>query len=45
MECIGENMEKYITFKVLFKTINENGKPIIYKLKFIDSYRFMAISL
>ena len=45
MECIRENMEKYITFKVLLKTINENCKPIIYKLKFIDSYRFMATSL
>ena len=51
MECMGENMEKYIIFKVLLKcynsinTINENGKPIIYKLKFIDSYRFMATSL
>ena len=45
MECIGENMEKYITFKVLLKAINENDKPIICKLKFIDSYRFMATLL
>ena len=45
MECIRENMEKYITFSVLLKTINKNGKPIIYKLKFIDSFRFMATSL
>ena len=45
MECIGENMQKYITFKVPLKTINKNGKPIIYKLKFIDSFRFMATSL
>ena len=37
-------MDKYITFKVLLKT-NENGKPIIYKLKCIDSCRFMATSL
>ena len=36
---------KYITFSVLLKTINKNGKPIIYKLKFIDSYRFMTTSL
>ena len=27
------------------KIINKNDKPIIYKLKFIDSYRFMATSL
>ena len=45
MECIGENMEKYISLKVPPKTINENGKPIIYNLKFIDSFRFMATSL
>ena len=45
MEWIGENMEKYITFKVLPKKINKNGKPTIYKLKFIDSFRFMATSL
>ena len=45
MECSGENMEKYITFKVLPKKINKNGKPIIYNVKFIDSFRFMATSL
>ena len=45
MECIGENMEKYISLKVPPKTINENGKPIRYNLKFIDSFRFMATSL
>ena len=42
MECIRENTEKYIIFSVPLKTINKNGKPIIYKLKFIDSFRFMA---
>ena len=45
IDCIGENMEKYITFKVPLKKINENGKLITYKLKFIDSYRFMPTSL
>ena len=40
VECIGENMEKYITFSVPL-----NGKPFIYKLKLIDSFRFMATSL
>ena len=45
MKCLGENMGKYITFKVPLKKINENGKPITYKLIFIDSYRFMATSL
>ena len=43
-ECLGENTEKYATFSVPLK--KENGKIIItYKLKFIDSYRFMSISL
>ena len=45
MKCPGENMGKYITFKVPLKKINENGKLITYKLIFIDSYRFMATSL
>ena len=43
--CLGENAEKYITFSVPLKQVNENNKLIIYKLKFIDSYRFMSASL
>ena len=47
--CIGDNMEKYITFSVPIKkeVINNNGdnKTITYKLKFIDSFRFMSDSL
>ena len=27
------------------KTENDNGKKITYKLKFIDSYRFISTSL
>ena len=42
-ECLGENTEKYITFSVLLK--KENDEKITYKLKFIDSYRFMSTSL
>ena len=49
LNCIGENMEKYITFSVPIKkeVINNNGdkKAITYKLKFIDSFRFMSTSL
>ena len=44
-ECLGENTEKYITFSVPLKKENDNDKKIIYKLKFIDSYRFMSTSL
>ena len=44
-ECIGENMEKYITFSVPIKKECDNGKTISYKLKFIDSFRFMPASL
>ena len=40
-ECLGENKEKYITFSVPIKKEVDNGKTIKYKLKFIDSYRFM----
>ena len=47
-ECLGENMEKYITFSVPIKKEIKNKSKIIeitYKLKFIDSYRLMPTSL
>ena len=45
-ECLGENTEKYISFSVSIKKKIENKDPeITYKIKFIDSYRFMASSL
>ena len=47
-ECLGEKTEKYITFSVLIKKEIRNKDKIIeitYKLKFIDSYRFMSTSL
>ena len=45
-ECLGENTEKYITFSVPIKKRIENKNiDITYKIKFIDSFRFMAASL
>ena len=47
-ECLGENTEKYITFSVPIKKEFRNKDKIIemtYKIKFIDSYRFMSMSL
>ena len=44
-ECLGENTEKYITISVPIKKEHDNGKTTIYKLKFIDSYRFIQDSL
>ena len=44
-ECLGENTEKCITFSVPLKKEDDIGKIITYKLKFIDSYRFMSTSL
>ena len=45
-ECFGENTEKYITFSVpIKKKIENKDLEITYKIKFIDSYRFMASSL
>ena len=45
-ECLGENTEKYITFSVpIKKTIDNKDLEITYKIKFIDSYRFMSSSL
>ena len=43
--CLGENTEKYITFSVPIKKELDDNKIIIYKLKFIDTYRFMPTSL
>ena len=42
---LGENTEKYITFSVPIKQELDNDKSTIYKLKFIDSYKFMPESL
>ena len=43
--CIGENMEKYITFFVPIKKECDDCKTITRKLRFIDSFRFMSTSL
>ena len=43
-ECLGENTEKYITFSVPIKK-HGNCKTITYKIKFIDSFRFMSSPL
>ena len=40
-ECFGENTEKYITFSVPIKREHDNRKTVTYKIKFIDSCRFM----
>ena len=45
-DCLGENTEKYITFSVpLKKKIENKNLEITYKIKFIDSFRFMSLSL
>ena len=44
INCIGDNMENYITFSVSIKKELNSGKTITYKLKFIDSFRFMSTS-
>ena len=45
LNCIGENMGKYITFSVPIKKNCNDGKTIASKLRFIDSFRFMWTSL
>ena len=40
-ECLGENTEKYITFSVPITKENDDDKTITYKIKFIDTCRFM----
>ena len=45
-DCLGKNTEKYITFSVpIKKKIENKDLEITYKIKFIDSYSFMASSL
>ena len=52
-ECLDENTEKYITFSVPIKkeTVKRDTDDddeiieILYKIRFIDSFRFMSISL
>ena len=44
LECLGENTKKYITISVPISKERDNGKTIAYKLKFIDSFRFMSTS-
>ena len=44
-DCLRENTEKYITLSAPIKKNLNNDKTVTYKLKFIDSYRFMDRSL
>ena len=41
MRCLGENTEKYISFNIPLKIENAEGKKVICRLKFINSYRFL----
>ena len=44
-ECLGENKEKYITFSVPIKKESNEDETIIYRIKFIGSFRFMSTSV
>ena len=45
-ECLGQNTGKYITFSAPIKKKIENTNiEITYKIKFIDSYRFISMPL
>ena len=43
-ECLGENMEKYITFSAPIKKELDHGKSVTY-IKFVDSFRLLPCSL
>ena len=44
LDCLGENTEKYITFSVTVKKEIKNKILVTYKLRLIDSSRFMNTS-
>ena len=46
-ECLVKTSEKYISFSVPIKKEHNDGinETITYKMKFIDSFRFMPSSL
>ena len=44
-ECLDENTEKYITFSVHTEKEGDDGKPTVYKIKFIFSFRSVSASL
>ena len=44
-KILEEFTQKYITFSVPIKKEHDNHKIIIYKLKYIDSFRFVSASL
>ena len=44
-EYLGENTEKYTTFSAPIKKEHDNGKTTTYKIKFIDTCRFMQSKL
>ena len=44
IDCLGQNTEKYIIFSVPLKKETKNNKLVTYKLKFIDSSRFMNLA-
>ena len=44
-ECLEENTEKYISFSVPIKKEHGNNKTITYKIKFVNTSRFMSSKL
>ena len=42
---LRRNYGEYITFSVPIEKEIDNGKTIIYKLKFIDGFRFISCKL
>ena len=44
-EYLGDNKEKYITFSVPIKKESNEDSTIMYRIEFIDSFRFMSTSL
>ena len=44
-ECSEENTENYKIFSLQIKREIDNGRSIIWKIKFIDSFKFTSSKL
>ena len=45
LDCIPNTEEKYITFSKHIEVDSQNGRPVTFEIRFLDSYKFLQSSL